>query len=204
MLRKKEPKARKSILETLLRDMQGSAAQKLTLFAAGGFVDASASEVVKAEMTLRAFAAMEREVVMSDGNICPTCASANDCAIEKDEATCWCFVMPHVLPVSSTEEASRCYCRACLTRAIGNIMASDRSQLESGSDLTHPAGVPDREASVPAGRGPCNRDCNRADHRPHRAAVRGGVPATADNLDARGGQRGLSALVTFRRVTHCA
>jgi hypothetical protein len=33
MLRKrKEPKAKKSIAETLLRDMQGTAAQKLALF----------------------------------------------------------------------------------------------------------------------------------------------------------------------------
>jgi hypothetical protein len=49
MLRKKkEPKARKSILET----MQGTAAQKLVLFeklkAAGGFADASAAELRKA------------------------------------------------------------------------------------------------------------------------------------------------------------
>ena len=65
MLKKKKPKARKSILETLMRDMQGTAAQKLVLFeklkAAGGFVSASATEVAKAEMTLRAFAAMEKE-----------------------------------------------------------------------------------------------------------------------------------------------
>jgi hypothetical protein len=48
MLRKrKEPKARTSILETLMRDMQGSAAQKLALFAAGGFVNASATEVLR-------------------------------------------------------------------------------------------------------------------------------------------------------------
>jgi hypothetical protein len=65
MLRKrKEPKARKSILETLMRDMQGTAAQKLVLFeklkAAGGFVNASATELRKAEDMLRALAAMEK------------------------------------------------------------------------------------------------------------------------------------------------
>ena len=65
MLRKKkEPKARKSILETLMRDMQGTPAQKLVLFEklklAGGFVNASATELCKAEDMLRALAAMEK------------------------------------------------------------------------------------------------------------------------------------------------
>jgi hypothetical protein len=62
--RRREEKARKSILETLMRDMQGTGAEKLALFeklkAAGGFVNAPAAEVAKAEMTLRAFAAMEK------------------------------------------------------------------------------------------------------------------------------------------------
>ena len=46
MLRKrKEPKAKKSVAEALLRDMQGTAAEKLALFeelkARGGFAAAS-------------------------------------------------------------------------------------------------------------------------------------------------------------------
>ena len=64
MLRKRDVKVRKGILETLMRDMQGTAAQKLALFeklkAAGGFASASGAEVAKAEKTLRAFAAMEK------------------------------------------------------------------------------------------------------------------------------------------------
>jgi hypothetical protein len=65
MLRKrKERTSRKSIFETLMRDMQGTAAQKLVLFkklkTSGGFVNASAAEVAKAAKTLRAFAAMEK------------------------------------------------------------------------------------------------------------------------------------------------
>jgi hypothetical protein len=65
MLRKrKEAKARKKILETLLRDMQGTAAQKLVLFeklrAAGGFANESAADLRKVENKLRAFAAMEK------------------------------------------------------------------------------------------------------------------------------------------------
>jgi hypothetical protein len=65
MLRKrKEAKPRKKILETLLRDMQGTAEQKLVLFeklrAAGGFANESAADLRKVENTLRAFAAMEK------------------------------------------------------------------------------------------------------------------------------------------------
>jgi hypothetical protein len=65
MLRKpKEPQARKSILETLMRDMQGTAVQKVALFeklkAAGGFANASAAELRKVENMLRGLAAMEK------------------------------------------------------------------------------------------------------------------------------------------------
>jgi len=66
MLRKKkEPKAKKSIAETLLRDMQGTAAGKLALFeklkARGGFDGENRRELVKVENMLRRFAAMEKE-----------------------------------------------------------------------------------------------------------------------------------------------
>jgi len=62
--KRKEPNARKSILETLMRDMQGTAAQKLSLFeklkAAGGFANTPATELRKVEYMLRSLAAMER------------------------------------------------------------------------------------------------------------------------------------------------
>ena len=66
MLRKrKEPKAKKSIAETLLRDMQGTAAEKLALFeklkAAGGFDGEDRPELLTVERMLRTFAATERE-----------------------------------------------------------------------------------------------------------------------------------------------
>ena len=53
MLRKrKEPRAKKSVLETLMRDMQGIAAEKLVLFeklkTAGAFVHEPAAELAKA------------------------------------------------------------------------------------------------------------------------------------------------------------
>ena len=62
--KRKEPKARKSILDTLLRDMQGTGSEKLALFerlrAAGAFVNEPALGLAEAEKTLRSFAAMEK------------------------------------------------------------------------------------------------------------------------------------------------
>jgi hypothetical protein len=65
MLRKRtERKAKKSIAEALLRDMQGTAAQKLELFeklkARGGFAGEDRRELVRVERMLRTFAAAEK------------------------------------------------------------------------------------------------------------------------------------------------
>jgi len=65
MLRKrKEPKAKKSVAEALLRDMQGTAAEKLALFeklkARGGFDGEDRRELSKVENMLRTFAATEK------------------------------------------------------------------------------------------------------------------------------------------------
>ena len=65
MRKRKDAKAKRNILETLLRDMRGTPAEKLMLFErlkdAGAFVHESAAELVEAEKTLRAFVAMEKE-----------------------------------------------------------------------------------------------------------------------------------------------
>ena len=65
MLRKrKEPKAKKSVAEALLRDMQGTAAEKLVLFeklkARGGFAGKDRAELLRVERMLRTFAATEK------------------------------------------------------------------------------------------------------------------------------------------------
>jgi len=55
---------RKSIAMTLMRDVQGSAAEKLRMFekvrAAGGFAKENPAELAGAEKMLRKFAAMEK------------------------------------------------------------------------------------------------------------------------------------------------
>ena len=64
MLRKKKkPKAKKNIADALLRDMQGSAAEKLAMFEKlrerGAFAGVDRRELLKLENMLRTFAAME-------------------------------------------------------------------------------------------------------------------------------------------------
>ena len=62
--KRKEPK-RKSIALSLMRDVQGSAAQKLAMFekmrAAGGFANERPFDLAEAEKMLREFVAMEKE-----------------------------------------------------------------------------------------------------------------------------------------------
>jgi hypothetical protein len=65
MLRKKKEKPkRKSIALTLMRDLQGTAAEKYRMFekmrAAGGFAKENPVDLAEAEKMLREFAAMEK------------------------------------------------------------------------------------------------------------------------------------------------
>jgi hypothetical protein len=64
MLRKRKEPKRKSIVATLLRDMQGTAAQKLALFeklqARGGFDGEDRRELLKVENMLKSFVAIEQ------------------------------------------------------------------------------------------------------------------------------------------------
>jgi hypothetical protein len=64
MLRKRKESKRKSIALTLMRDLQGSAAQKLAMFekvrAAGGFANEGPADSAEAERMLREFATMEK------------------------------------------------------------------------------------------------------------------------------------------------
>jgi hypothetical protein len=64
MLRKRKEPKRKSIAMTLMRDLQGTAAEKLAMFekvrAAGGFAKEDPADLAEAEKMLRTFAAMEK------------------------------------------------------------------------------------------------------------------------------------------------
>ena len=64
MLQKRKEPKRKSIALSLMRDVQGSAAEKLRMFekvrAAGGFANEHPADLAEAEKKLREFAAMEK------------------------------------------------------------------------------------------------------------------------------------------------
>jgi len=64
MLGKRKEAKRKSIALSLMRDLQGSAAEKLRMFqkvrAAGGFANENPAELDEAEKMLRDFAAIEK------------------------------------------------------------------------------------------------------------------------------------------------
>ena len=65
MLRKRKQPKRNSIAMSLMRDLQGSAAEKLRMFqkvrAAGGFAKEDPADLAEAEKMLREFVAMERD-----------------------------------------------------------------------------------------------------------------------------------------------
>ena len=64
MLRKRKVPKRMSIALSLMRDVQGSAAEKLRMFekvrAAGGFANEHPADLAEAEKKLREFVAMEK------------------------------------------------------------------------------------------------------------------------------------------------
>jgi hypothetical protein len=65
MLRQRKARKRKSIALTLVRDLKGTAAQKLAMFekvrAAGGFANEDPADLAQADSMLREFAAMEKK-----------------------------------------------------------------------------------------------------------------------------------------------
>jgi len=65
MLRKRKETKRKSIALTFMRDLQGSAAEKLRMFekvrAVGGFANELPADLAKAEKMLRDFMALEKD-----------------------------------------------------------------------------------------------------------------------------------------------
>ena len=65
MLRKRKARKPKSVAMTLMRDLKGSAAQKLAMFekvrAAGGFTNEDPADLAQAERMLQEFAAMEKK-----------------------------------------------------------------------------------------------------------------------------------------------
>lgn len=61
---------------------------------------------------------------------CPECGRPNQCGAEQGDGTCWCFALPHVLPLADTA-SSACFCPDC---------ARARIARRAGGPATAPTG----------------------------------------------------------------
>ncbi len=48
---------------------------------------------------------------------CARCEQEFECGFEEGKSTCWCFALPHVIPLSEDEEEG-CLCPDCLKKKI--------------------------------------------------------------------------------------
>lgn len=48
---------------------------------------------------------------------CSRCGNKFECGHEQGKSTCWCFELPHVIPV---DQAEHCLCPECLQKEIQN------------------------------------------------------------------------------------
>jgi hypothetical protein len=57
--------------------------------------------------------------------MCASCGSAFECGIEAGEMTCWCFDLPHVIPLDSIGSDDKtgvdCLCPTCLQQKIDDL-----------------------------------------------------------------------------------
>lgn len=59
-----------------------------------------------------------------DPDTCPACGNPVGCGMTKGETTCWCFDLPHRMPMPASEGGAGCYCRVCLESLIADQTAS--------------------------------------------------------------------------------
>ncbi|MBC7610189.1 MAG: cysteine-rich CWC family protein [Polaromonas sp.] len=68
----------------------------------------------------------------ANSSLCPRCGAGLRCGMVTDEAQCWCFSMPRVIPVPPADSAEKasCLCPNCLQHLI---------ELQAASHDPHPA-----------------------------------------------------------------
>ena len=52
---------------------------------------------------------------------CSHCGEALHCGATAGEETCWCFALPHTLPLPKENEQRGCLCNKCLDEAIAKV-----------------------------------------------------------------------------------
>ncbi|MES2281602.1 MAG: cysteine-rich CWC family protein [Pseudomonadota bacterium] len=60
---------------------------------------------------------------LQDTSTCPRCGAGLRCGMVANDSKCWCFEMPHVIPVPPTSGndgalQAGCLCPACLQKLI--------------------------------------------------------------------------------------
>ena len=70
----------------------------------------------------------QARVARPDLDRCPACANSVGCGVVKGETSCWCFDLPHRMPMPTNEEGARCYCRSCLERLVADQTASANTE----------------------------------------------------------------------------
>lgn len=53
---------------------------------------------------------------------CPQCGSPVDCGMRAGRPTCWCFSLPHAIPVPESGDSS-CFCEKCLRERLAAARA---------------------------------------------------------------------------------
>lgn len=59
---------------------------------------------------------------------CPGCGTAFTCGLAAGLERCWCFNLPHVIPVADASHEG-CLCPACLQKVIDRVL---KDQQEAG------------------------------------------------------------------------
>lgn len=59
---------------------------------------------------------------------CSQCGAAFTCSATAGEKTCWCFNLPHAMPVPKEGEARGCLCPNCLQEAIDKIVVNSKQE----------------------------------------------------------------------------
>src|SRR5262245_32428668 len=71
---------------------------------------------------------------------CPACGEPAACGMTAGATTCWCFDLPHVMPMSSQTAEGRCYCSQCLQSLIDEHATPSRLR-KSGLGCLRERGV---------------------------------------------------------------
>ncbi|MBZ0275868.1 MAG: cysteine-rich CWC family protein [Anaerolineae bacterium] len=57
---------------------------------------------------------------------CPRCGSQFTCGLANGESHCWCFDLPHKVPLPKAQAQKGCLCPNCLQQVMDEIAAQEK------------------------------------------------------------------------------